>query len=106
MVLLNFYGCEWITIDLRLGVAVSRTCLIIADIIVLSLTWRSMRERRFFNQAGQNSFKKTYSAVLLQDGMDVAHDASQPCINTNTRDDLLSVRHRFSALLIVTFSRW
>ena len=76
VVLLNFYGCQRIKIDLRLGVAVARTCLIIADIIVLSLTWRSMRERRFLNQAGKNSFNKTYSAVLLQDGMNVAHDVS------------------------------
>ena len=45
---------ESIDIDLWLGVTTSRMCLIIADIIVLSVTWRSMYgQSRFFNHAGQ-----------------------------------------------------
>ena len=99
MVFLDCYEHSQIEIDVQLGVTASRTCLIIADIIVLSLTWRSIYEhRRFFNRADQNNLSKTYSAVLLHDGMITLLDLPQHCFHTNPRDDLLYVRHKFNRL--------
>ena len=88
------YKCQQIEIDPRLGVTVSRACLIIADIIVLSLTWRSMyQQRRVFGCADRIGLDRTYSAVLMQDGRNVLHDAPKRFLKISLRDDLLPVRH-------------